>query len=80
MVGTAIETLIRTKKHKKHNSSDLLFHLQPLKASLANANVELEAHDGNVDPINRALVTNRLATVTAMMLANADLFLINHRP
>lgn len=47
-------------------------------AGIANAYIELEAHDRYVDAAVAALITDGLATVPAVVLPDAQLTLVHH--
>ncbi len=57
-------------KIKIKNFGHSLNSLQLLVASITDSNIELEAHDWNIDSIYWTFITNGFATMTAMMLTN----------
>lgn len=58
-------------KQKRQKNISLLHSLQRVEARITDAHIEFKSHDRYVDAIHRACITNRFATVPAMVLANS---------
>ena len=53
------------------DQENLLDALQLIEARIADADIELESHDRDVDTTHRAFVANGSTAMTTVMLSNA---------